>query len=55
MCAADTNFEDNDPVTHATTGWGSERTCRDYWAIFRWAQKWRDNDEHTILSEEPVI
>ena len=47
MCAADTNFE---VVNQGGTssGWGSERVCRDYKAVSKWAEKWRTTDEYTI-------
>ncbi|CCD50389.1 hypothetical protein BofuT4_P090760.1 [Botrytis cinerea T4] len=40
MCAADTNLEYVDPVTDDTTGWGSERVCRSFADVKRWAEKW---------------
>jgi hypothetical protein len=50
VCAADTNLEEPDPATGGTNGWGIQRTCRDYSAVVAWAEKWRNNDEGTILS-----
>lgn len=38
MCAADTNLETINPETDATTGWGSERVCRDYDSVMKWAE-----------------
>jgi hypothetical protein len=55
MCAADTNLETPDSTTGRTHGWGIERTCRDYSAVVAWAEKWRNNDEGTILSGEQHI
>ncbi len=52
MCAADTNLESVNPVTKVTDGWGSERQCRDYWQVVHWAERWKNNAEHTILSAE---
>jgi hypothetical protein len=52
MCAADTNFEKPEPGSGATDGWGVERQCRDYWGVVEWAERWRNNEESTILSAE---
>jgi hypothetical protein len=41
MCAADTNLEPLDPVTEATNGWGSLRTCRDFEKVKRYAEVWK--------------
>ncbi|KAF2667311.1 hypothetical protein BT63DRAFT_426201 [Microthyrium microscopicum] len=39
MCAADTNMEPLGADLGGASGWGSERTCRDYDAVVRWASK----------------
>ncbi|KAF2748551.1 hypothetical protein M011DRAFT_352940 [Sporormia fimetaria CBS 119925] len=46
MCHADTNLEYNDPVTKVTTGWGTERVCRDFDAVIRWA------DDNGVLKKQ---
>ncbi|QSZ29866.1 hypothetical protein DSL72_004384 [Monilinia vaccinii-corymbosi] len=40
MCAADTNLEYVDPVTDDTTGWGSERVCRNFEDVKGWTERW---------------
>lgn len=49
MCAADTNLETVDEETHTTTGWGSERQCRDYARVLAWAERWRNSSDTGIL------
>jgi hypothetical protein len=41
MCAADSNLEPVDAALGGVTGWGSERVCRDYGALRRWAEVWK--------------
>lgn len=48
MCAADTNLEHLDPHTDATTGWGSERTCRDFQSVKHVAESWRNSSDTGI-------
>jgi hypothetical protein len=55
MCAADTNLEIANQTTGKTNGWGFERTCRNYQAVMRWAEKWRVTDGTTILGSEGQI
>lgn len=43
MCAADTNLEVINPETDATTGWGSQRVCRDYDSVMKWAESWANS------------
>ena len=43
MCAADTNLEHLTPPTDATTGWVSERTCRDFQSVKNVAESWRNS------------
>jgi hypothetical protein len=50
LCAADTNLETANVTTGKTNGWGFERTCRSYEDVVKWAEKWRNNQETTILS-----
>ena len=38
MCAADSNLELVDAMLGVVMGWGSERVCRDYGALGRWAE-----------------
>jgi hypothetical protein len=52
LCAADTNLEIANATTGRTNGWGFERTCRSYEDVVKWAEKWRNNQETTILSGE---
>ncbi|KAH8594376.1 hypothetical protein B0O99DRAFT_513848, partial [Bisporella sp. PMI_857] len=49
MCAADTNLETVSREERKTTGWGSERKCRDYGAVKTWAEKWRNSSDTGIL------
>ncbi|EED16369.1 conserved hypothetical protein [Talaromyces stipitatus ATCC 10500] len=49
MCAADTNLEKVSPETHITTGWGSDKVCRDYWRIFAWAEQWANSSDTGII------
>ncbi|KAF2496999.1 hypothetical protein BU16DRAFT_617031 [Lophium mytilinum] len=49
MCAADTNFETVDQEHHTVNGWGSERQCRDYGEVVRWAELWRNDSSSGIL------
>jgi hypothetical protein len=39
-------------TTGRTNGWGVERLCRNYDGVVKWAEKWRNNQEDTILSGE---
>ncbi len=48
MCAADTNLETVDPETRVTTGWNSERQCRDYASVLAWAEQWRNSSDTGI-------
>ncbi|KAF2197122.1 hypothetical protein GQ43DRAFT_496994, partial [Delitschia confertaspora ATCC 74209] len=52
LCAADTNLEEPDPETGKTNGWGITRRCKDYKAVVNWAEKWKNNEAHTILGAE---
>ena len=45
MCAADTNLEPVSKETRVTTGWGSERACRDYRAVGEFAERWQSDDD----------
>ena len=51
MCAADTNLEVLDRETRLTDGWGSERKCRDYQGVSRWAEEWRDSEDVGIVTK----
>jgi len=48
MCAADTNLEHINPETDATTGWGSERFCRDFQSVKDFATRWRNSTDTGI-------
>lgn len=50
MCAADTNLEVLDPVTHVTSGWGQPKQCRDYRSVVAWAEKWANSSDTGILT-----
>ncbi|SMR45914.1 unnamed protein product [Zymoseptoria tritici ST99CH_1E4] len=39
MCGADTNIEPMDKELKGVTGWGYQRTCRDYDAVVAWASE----------------
>lgn len=39
MCSADTNLELVDKDLKGVTGWGFERTCRDYDSVKAWAEE----------------
>jgi hypothetical protein len=52
ICAAGTNLEMRNATTGRTNGWGVERLCRNYDGVVKWAEKWRNNQEDTILSGE---
>ncbi|KAF2123208.1 hypothetical protein BDV96DRAFT_15554 [Lophiotrema nucula] len=41
MCAADSNLEPVNEELGGVTGWGSERTCRDFDALVGWTRKHR--------------
>ena len=41
MCAVDSNLEPVDAALGGVTGLGSERVCRDYEALRRWAEVWK--------------
>jgi hypothetical protein len=52
MCAGDTTLEwipppDEDGHT-GSTGWGYQHTCKDYSAIYQWAEKNRFHDRKAI-------
>ena len=40
-CAADSNLEPVSAMLGVVTGWKSERICRDYGALRRWAEVWK--------------
>lgn len=48
MCAADTNIEIVDWKYGGVTGWGFERTCRNYDAVVTWAEQWRTHSQTNI-------
>ncbi|CRG89182.1 hypothetical protein PISL3812_06218 [Talaromyces islandicus] len=39
MCSADTNLETVDKELKGVTGWGFDRTCRDYESVKAWAEE----------------
>lgn len=41
MCAADTNLEPVDLELRGATGWGYERTCRNFQVVKDWSDRWR--------------
>lgn len=47
MCASDTNIEYPDQDGRLT-GWGQERTCRDYSSVVQWVEKWRVDNRSEI-------
>jgi Mycotoxin biosynthesis protein UstYa len=40
VCAADSNLEPVDVELGGVTGWGFERTCRDFEGVKEWAGRW---------------
>ena len=48
MCHADTNLEPVDWEAGGVTGWGSQRTCRNYQAVVEWANEFRTHDQTDI-------
>ncbi|KAM3074410.1 hypothetical protein ACMFMF_006423 [Clarireedia jacksonii] len=53
ICAADTNLEVVDPVNHTTNGWGQEKTCRDFGAVFEYAKRWANSTDKGIVTGLP--
>ena len=49
MCPSDTNLEWVSRENQVTTGWGSERTCRDYETVKGWAEKFASSNDTGIL------
>jgi len=49
MCAADTNLEHINHELDATTGWGSERSCRDFQSVKDVAETWRNSSDKGIF------
>ncbi|MCJ1326859.1 hypothetical protein MMC10_003525 [Thelotrema lepadinum] len=41
MCMADTNLEPVDMEVMGATGWGFQRTCRDFDGLRTWAAEWK--------------
>lgn len=54
MCGADTNLEVLDRETRATSGWGQNRQCRDYYEVVEWAEKWANSTETGILTKGTI-
>lgn len=52
VCAADTNLEVVDRVTHVTNGWGQEKICRDWDAVVRYAERWANTSDTGIVVGE---
>jgi len=50
MCAADTNLEVVDAETLVVNGWGQTKICRDYDAVLRFAERWRNSNDTGINS-----
>ncbi|KAL4865663.1 hypothetical protein BDV12DRAFT_210975 [Aspergillus spectabilis] len=50
MCAADTNLEVVSHESHLVSGWGQPRQCRDYNAVFAWAEKWANSSDTGIVT-----
>ncbi|KAJ8058507.1 hypothetical protein OCU04_012693 [Sclerotinia nivalis] len=48
MCAADTNLEPVNWKYRGVTGWGFDRTCRNYDAVVAYAEHWRTHSETDI-------
>jgi hypothetical protein len=48
MCSADTTLEWIGPDETGTTGWGYEHTCKDFGAIYAWAEERRYRELQTI-------
>lgn len=45
MCCADTNLELYNATREGISGWGTKK-CGNYDDAFKFAEKWRTNDEH---------
>lgn len=52
VCAADTNLEVVDRVTHVTNGWGQKKICRDWDEVVRYAEQWRNTSDTGIVVGE---
>ncbi|OKL61820.1 hypothetical protein UA08_03024 [Talaromyces atroroseus] len=50
MCAADTNLEHVNRETRITTGWGSDKLCRDYGQVVDWAVQWANSSDTGIMN-----
>ncbi|RDA89722.1 hypothetical protein CP533_6849 [Ophiocordyceps camponoti-saundersi (nom. inval.)] len=47
MCAGDTSLEwvsEHQPLPNATTGWGFQHTCKNFDAIYDWAERHRSKE-----------
>ncbi|MCJ1326892.1 hypothetical protein MMC10_003558 [Thelotrema lepadinum] len=51
ICAADTNLEWVNGTEHASDGWWSPRTCRDWGQVFAWTGRWRESDDVGIVAD----
>ena len=51
VCAADTNLEPVNFELGGATGWGYQRTCRNFDAVKEWSEKWRSWDPSIKLPE----
>jgi hypothetical protein len=49
MCAADATLEPVDPILGGVTGWGNDRSCRDYSKVAAWAEDHRVNNLRGFL------
>lgn len=49
MCAADTNLEHVSRKTRITTGWNSDKICRNYGKVFEWAEQWANSSDVGIM------
>lgn len=49
MCAADSNLEPVNAELGGVTGWGSERVCRDWTELRKWAGRWKSGTNVGIL------
>lgn len=52
MCAADTNLELVDFRLGGATGFGCQRTCRNFQAVKDWSERWRSWDPSLQLPDK---